>query len=107
MHLPRQITEIATDSIGRAFGVSQSVLLPAGMGDEIRQIARDAYVASARAAYLFSAVVVMVAMFVTWKWLPARATSDINLDMAEAEGEHSTDGAPLNPDEVSIPSGNE
>jgi MFS family permease len=72
--LPAKVQEQVRDSIGNALTVAQR--LPTEQQRLVHAAAGQAYINSMRVAFGVAAMVIMVAAFVSWRWLPARAPSD-------------------------------
>ncbi|HSS10779.1 MAG TPA: MFS transporter [Acidimicrobiales bacterium] len=62
------------NSIGTALDAASH--LPADQAAAVRQLADHAFVTAMRPAYLAAALVVLVATFITWRFLPARAPDE-------------------------------
>jgi EmrB/QacA subfamily drug resistance transporter len=71
---PPSVRADVQDSIGRALDAAQT--LPHDTQSVIVAMARDAFITSARLVYLTAAVVVLLAAFVAWRFLPARAPAE-------------------------------
>jgi EmrB/QacA subfamily drug resistance transporter len=85
--VPASVRESARDSIGKALEVARH--LPAAQAKVVMAVARHAYVVSMRLAYGIGAGVVLVAAFIAWRYLPARAPADVaagDVGLTEALG---------------------
>jgi EmrB/QacA subfamily drug resistance transporter len=85
--VPANIQSQVQDSIGKALEAAQQ--LGGARGETVAAIARSAFIESMRLVYGLAAGVVLIAVFVTWRFLPAHAPADRVLfeeevDLAEA-----------------------
>ncbi|MCU1454134.1 MAG: drug resistance transporter, EmrB/QacA subfamily [Acidimicrobiales bacterium] len=88
--VPASVQAQVRDSIGKALVAAQR--LPAQQQRLVQGVADNAYVNSMRLAFAVATGVILVAAFVSWRWLPARAPADpVNVD--EAELAEATEGA--------------
>ncbi len=71
------------DSIGKALDAAQQ--LGGARGDAVAAIARGAFIESMRLVYGLAAGVVLIAVFVTWRFLPAHAPAEGVLFEEEVE----------------------
>jgi hypothetical protein len=62
------------NSIGTALDAARQ--LPSAEATAARNLARHAFITAMRPTYLAAALVVLVAAFVTWRFLPARAPDE-------------------------------
>jgi EmrB/QacA subfamily drug resistance transporter len=62
------------DSVGRA--LERAATLPAKQGAELVGLARNSFVEAMRIAYPIAAAVVLCAVFVAWRFLPARGSDE-------------------------------
>ena len=72
--LPAGVQAQIQDSIGNALIVAQQ--LPAEQQRLVIAAADHAYISSIRVAFAVAAGVILVATFVSWRWLPARAPDE-------------------------------
>jgi MFS family permease len=72
--VPESARAAAKDSIGAALDAARN--LPASQQDVIRAVVDHAYIVSMRLAYGLSAVVILLAATVTWRYLPAHAPDE-------------------------------
>jgi hypothetical protein len=81
------------DSIGKALSAAQT--LTGTARDTVVTMARHAFIVSMRLVYGTASIVVLLAAFVAWRFLPARAASDDDVlfdeDIAHAEALSVTD----------------
>ncbi|HEV7864557.1 MAG TPA: MFS transporter [Acidimicrobiia bacterium] len=85
--VPGDVREVARDSIGKALEAARQ--LPAAQAKVVTAAARHAYIVSMRLAYGIGAGVVLVAAFIAWRYLPARAPADVaagDVGLTEALG---------------------
>ncbi len=82
--VPEGVRAQVQDSIGQAFAAAQSI--SGADGATIVQLARRAFIGSMRIVYALAAAVVLLAAFVSWRYLPATAPdlSDDDVALAEA-----------------------
>jgi EmrB/QacA subfamily drug resistance transporter len=71
-NLPPGVAHSARDSIGTSLQVARH--LPAGVATQVRSGATDAFLSSMRITYACAVAVVLVAVFVAARFLPARAS---------------------------------
>jgi EmrB/QacA subfamily drug resistance transporter len=71
-NLPPGVAHSARDSIGTSLQVARH--LPAGVATQVRSVATDAFLSSMRITYACAVAVVLVAVFVAARFLPARAS---------------------------------
>jgi hypothetical protein len=81
--LPAGAASQLHDSIGSAQDAAKT--LPAGQADAVRDAAHHAFLSSGRVTFALASVVVVGAIVVASRWLPARAEEPALAD-AEAEG---------------------
>jgi hypothetical protein len=81
-NLPPGVADSARDSIGTSLQVAR--LLPAGAATQVRSVATDAFLSSMRITYACAVAVVLVAVFVAARFLPARAREPEDHEVAEA-----------------------
>jgi EmrB/QacA subfamily drug resistance transporter len=81
--VPENVRDQVKDSIGKALEAAQR--LGGAQGEAVAAIARDAFIVSMRLVYFLAAAVVLCAAFITWRFLPARAPSEIVLSDEEVE----------------------
>ena len=97
--LPEPMLKAAVDSVGGAVQgvVPQLATTNPALAEQVKQIAINEYVAGQHVAMRVGALVILIAAFVVFKWLPARATDAreahsgtldafASLTYAEAEG---------------------
>ncbi len=78
------VRDQASDSIGQALGVARTLSEPAR--SMLTDLARHSFVESMRVVYVAAASIVLLAAFVSWKFLPATAPSVTGEEAALAEG---------------------
>ena len=81
-NLPPGVAHSARDSIGTSLQVARH--LPAGVATQVRGVATDAFLSSMRITYACAVAVVLVAVFVAARFLPARAKEPEEHEVAEA-----------------------
>jgi EmrB/QacA subfamily drug resistance transporter len=81
--VPASARGAVTDSIGAALDAARN--LPASQQALIRDIVDHAYIVSMRLAYGLAAAVVLLAATVTWRYLPAHAPDEIEVEAPEEE----------------------
>jgi EmrB/QacA subfamily drug resistance transporter len=81
-NLPPGVADSARDSIGTSLQVARH--LPAGAATQVRSVATDAFLSSMRITYACAVAVVLVAVFVAARFLPARAREPEEHEVAEA-----------------------
>jgi len=103
--VPAPAAEAAHDSIGKAIGALDKV--PANVAEVIHADATNAFVQSMHVVYPIAALVIAVAIGVTLKWLPARATvTAAGVDVERAEASVGLEDAlPDVPDDLVRPDG--
>jgi EmrB/QacA subfamily drug resistance transporter len=79
--LPQTAVDQAEDGLGQALAIAGDPRLPADVGAQLAQAAKDAFVAGMHRGVLVGAVAVAIGAIVAFKWLPARAPE---LEMAPA-----------------------
>jgi DHA2 family multidrug resistance protein-like MFS transporter len=72
--VPASARAAVRNSIGTALDAARQ--LPAAQATAARNLARHGFVTAMRPTYLAAALVVLVAAFITWRFLPARAPDD-------------------------------
>ena len=72
--LPAGVQDQVRESIGNALIAAQR--LPAEQQRLVHAAAEQAYISSMRVAFAVAAGVILVAAFVSWRWLPARAPDE-------------------------------
>jgi len=72
--IPGPVRADVIDSIGKALDAARG--LPAGSRTAVEQLVRGAYITSMRVAFGMAAGIVLVAAFIAWRFLPARAPAD-------------------------------
>ena len=80
--LPPGVAHSARDSIGTSLQVARH--LPAGVATQVRSVATDAFLSSMRITYTCAVAVVLAAVFVAARFLPARAREPEEHEVAEA-----------------------
>ncbi len=81
--VPAGIASAVRNSIGTALDAASR--LPPAQQAAVKAIADHAFITAMRLAYSIAACVILVAAFVTWRYLPARAPDEpVDLALAEA-----------------------
>jgi EmrB/QacA subfamily drug resistance transporter len=81
-NLPPGVAHSARDSIGTSLQVAKH--LPEGVATQVRGVATDAFLSSMRITYACAVAVVLIAVFVAARFLPARAKEPEEHEVAEA-----------------------
>jgi EmrB/QacA subfamily drug resistance transporter len=85
--LPPKVVAAARDSVGTSFQVASKLHEP--VAGQLRKVAHDAFLSSMRVSYAVGFLFIVVAAFVAWRFLPARAHDPLVPGVGEelADGE--------------------
>jgi hypothetical protein len=101
--LPAGVRETARESIGTSLEVGRRLGGP--IGDRLHHVGTEAFLGAMRVTYVVSVLIIVLAMGVAYRYLPARAAEPIVLDTDDARPAAPAVGAELGEEGPREPAG--